>query len=659
MLKNKTVAWDSLLLLLFASLLIWPLFHVEYLNYWPSIESTFIADARMLAAHLPHPGWQPLWYGGTRFDYIYPPALRYGTALLSVAAHISTARAYHLYTGGLYVFGIVAVYWLVRVGSRSRVTALLASIATALLSPSFLLLPLLRIDSGYWVPQRLHVLMAYGEGPHISALSILPAALAASFLALRKRAGAMLALAAALCAFAVANNFYGATALAISFPILVWSVWLGERDWHALLRAGGIVALAGGLSAFWLTPSYVSITLLNLKWVAEPGNAWSVWLALLVSALFCAGSLRLASRRPEREWTVFVTGLAVAFSLNVLGYYYIGFRLIGSAARLVPELDLVLILALAELVRVSLQYRKLRVVAAVLVVVGFLPAVCYVKHGWSPFPVSEPVQTRYEFRTTQWVHDHLAGERVFPSGSVRLWFDAWQDNAQPDGGSLQGMISQIIPVATWQVLKGSEAALAVLWLQALGTDAIVVPDKTSPEAYHDFSKPAKFQGAVPMLYDDKAGTAIYRIPRIHPGIGRVVDKQALAAAGSAIRGGDDTETLTKYVAAVENPAQPATSVVWPDYDHVNVQATVAEGQAVLLQETYDANWQAETGGRAVEIRREPVMGFMLLDLPAGRHDIRMHFAVPVENRVGQWLFGFSCLVILGLVLGGRRLRKLL
>src|SRR5579862_4215816 len=175
----KRTAWfDSLLLLIFTSVLIWPLFHLEYLNNWPSIESTFIADARMLSENLPHPGWQPLWYCGTRFDYIYPPALRYGTALISKFAGVSTARAYHFYIGILYVFGIPAVYWLVRAGGGARIGALLAAAGAALVSPSFFLLSIIRHDSPYWVPQRLHVLMQYGEGPHISALSVLPAALA-------------------------------------------------------------------------------------------------------------------------------------------------------------------------------------------------------------------------------------------------------------------------------------------------------------------------------------------------------------------------------------------------------------------------------------------------------------------------------------------------
>ena len=237
---------DSTILLLLAAALIAPLFRVNYLDNWPSIESTFIADARFLAAHMPHPGWQPLWYCGTRFDYVYPPALRYGTALIALIGHTSTAHAYHIYTATLYTFGILAVYWLLAAAGQSRRAAWMSAAGVALLSPSLAEVHQLLGDSPWLVPQRLHVLMSYGEGPHISALSVLPAALAAAFVALRWRRKDALALAAAFCAFTVANNFYGATALAWFFPILAWSIWLGTRDNSVWLRAAGIVALAYG-----------------------------------------------------------------------------------------------------------------------------------------------------------------------------------------------------------------------------------------------------------------------------------------------------------------------------------------------------------------------------------------------------------------------------
>src|SRR5665213_3173238 len=106
---KRTTLFDVLLLIALTSALIWPLFRLEYLNNWGSIESTFIADARMLIVHFPHPGWQPLWYCGTRFDFIYPPALRYGTAAIAMLGHLSTARAYHIYTAVFSVAGIVSI----------------------------------------------------------------------------------------------------------------------------------------------------------------------------------------------------------------------------------------------------------------------------------------------------------------------------------------------------------------------------------------------------------------------------------------------------------------------------------------------------------------------------------------------------------------------
>jgi uncharacterized membrane protein len=118
--RPKAVLVDSLIIFLLGAGLVYKLFAIEYTRNWGSIESTFIADSRMLAEHLPHPGWQPLWDCGTRFDYIYPPALRYGPALISKATGVSTARGYHLYTAILYAFGIVGVYWLVLAGARSR-----------------------------------------------------------------------------------------------------------------------------------------------------------------------------------------------------------------------------------------------------------------------------------------------------------------------------------------------------------------------------------------------------------------------------------------------------------------------------------------------------------------------------------------------------------
>ena len=650
---KKYAVRDSLLVLFCSILLTGPLFRLKYMDNWPSIESTFIADARMLSENLPHPGWQPLWYCGTRFDYIYPPALRYGPALLAGFAHLTTARAYHLYTAILYVLGMVAVYWFVRTGTQSRLAALLATAATALLSPSILLVPELRHSGHFLVPQRLHVLMADGEGPHISSLAILPAALAASYLALRRWHPAALAIAAILCALVVSHNFYGATALAILFPTLLWSVWVAEpRDLRIWLRAAAIAVLAYGLCASWLTLSYLRITLVNMQWVALPGNRWSFAAAIVVASLFGLLSWHFGKKKPERAWTIFISGASVFLALYVLGVFYFGFRMFGDAVRLAPELDLILILAGVEIIRHLWTSHALRITAVALVAIAFAPAVIYLPHAWTPFRRLGSVESGYPWKIAKWVHENLPGQRSLPSGEVRFWFDAWDNNAQMDGGSQQGMTNQIIPVATWQILQGDRPELAVLWMQALATDAVIVPGTHSPDVYRtDHKFPNKYRATLPLLYEEM-DTAIYRIPRIYPNIGRVVNRAAIASVGP-FRGGDDIDRMTKYVAVVEDGKQPLTTVDWHGFDEVRLGARASADQSVLLQQTYDPAWHASENGNRLTIRPEPVMGFTLIDVPPGDHIITLKFQTPPENRAGFGLLGLSLLAVIGLMCGGR------
>ena len=315
--RAAAILLDCLLILLMCWSLTRPLFKAKYLDKFDSIESTFISDARFLKDHWPHPGWHPLWYCGTRFDYIYPPALRYGTALLS--NFWIPPKAYHVYTAFFYAMGILGVYVLVLVGARSRLAGLLAAAATATLSPSFAFISAIRVDSSWMTPQRLGVLVRYGEGPHMTALALLPFALACAYFGLRRGRPAALAGAAVFSALVVSNNFYGATALAIFFPILVWSLWVTHRDNGIWLRAAAIAALAYGLTAFWLSPSYLRVTLENMQFVSERGNSWSAALAAVVAAAYAFATWKLARGKPERAWTVFVAGALLFFSLNVLG----------------------------------------------------------------------------------------------------------------------------------------------------------------------------------------------------------------------------------------------------------------------------------------------------------------------------------------------------
>ncbi len=656
--RRATVLADCFLVFLFAAALIRPYFKAKYLDKWESIESTFISDARFLVAHWPHPQWQPLWYCGTRFDYIYPPALRYGTAMVSKLTGFWPVKAYHFYVSLSYAFGIAGVYLLIRAASKSRAVAAWSAAAAALMSPCFLFLPNFRNDSWKLLPLRLGVLVKYGEGPHMTALAWAGVALACAWIALETHSRWSIALAAVACAAVVSHNFYGATALAIFYPILVWAFWITRLDKRIFLPAAAIPVLGYGLTAFWLAPSYFKVTGENMRYVSRHGNAWSVWVALAVAAAFAVASSRLARGKAGRTWPVFAAGSVVFFSLNVLGNYYFDFRVTGEPLRLAPELDLAYILGAAALLGWlwSLGGRLPRLVVAVVLALSFYTTRGYLRHAWQIFPLSPDYQSRVEYRVTGWLAANMPASRVYADGSVRFWFDAWHDLAQPGGGSEQGLLNGLVEAAQWEINLGAKPEPTVLWLQSLGVDAIYVSDQRSQEIFKDIQFPRKLDGVLPVVYDDHAGDTIYRVPRRFAARARVVDTARLNAARPPAFN-DDVKHLRSYVDVLEKGPDAAVTVTRPTTDLMLLRAHIEPRQSLVVQETYDPAWQAWTGRRQLPVRKD-ALGMMAIDPPPGDLRLRLEFVTPLENRIGRVVTLISIAVLLALlVLDWRAARR--
>ena len=647
--RRKQILLDFVLVFLFTVILIRPYFKAKYTDKWASIESTFIADARFLVQHWPHPQWQPLWYAGTRFDYIYPPALRYGTAIVSKLTGFWPVKAYHFYTALLYALGIAGVYLLMRVGTNSRGSAWLGAVATSLMSPIFLFMPRFRGDAWMLQPQRLGVLVKYGEGPHMSALALIPIALAFTWLALEKPRPWAVALAAIFSAGVAANNFYGATALAVFYPILVWSFWITRQDKRILIPSVAIPLLAYGLTAFWLVPSYFKVTSENMKFVSEHGTTWSIWVAVVVAVAFAVTTDKLARAKAGRTWGVFVAGCVVFFTLNVLGNFYFNFRISGEPTRLLPELDMIYIMGIVLVLRWMWNRpgKVLRGVAIVLVLASFATTWGYVSHAWHMFPLWPDYQSRVEYRVTDWLYKNMPDARAYPTGSVRFWYDTWHDLAQLGGGSEQGLLNGQLEPAQWETNLGPDPKPSILWMQSFGVDAIYVADKQSQEVFKDFQYPQKFDSQLSVLFNDRLGNVLYRVPRRFPDRVRVVETQKLNAV-KPVRFNDDVETLQAYVDVIEKgPDSPATSVR-EGTDAMLLHAKLDAGQSLVVQESYDPAWQAWSAGRQLTVRKD-AMGLMVIDAPPGDRQIALGFVTPLENQVGRIVTLITLLILLALV----------
>jgi len=637
-----------------AAILVLPLFQLEYLNNWGSIEGSFIAQSHMLQQNLLHHLWQPLWYCGTRVDYVYPPGPRYGVAILSTLLRVSVARGYHVFIGLCYAFGFLVLYLWTRSSTGSRGAAWLATVSIALVSPSFLVLPDIRKDSIFHVPQRLHVLLTYGEGPHISSLAMLPIAWLGAWKRFHGGNARWLSLSAIGIALTVTINFYGLTAILITMPVLVLACLLERADWRIVRDAALIAVLSWGLTAWWLVPSYVRITSRNLHLVSPAGNLWSFPVLVVLMLLYAFAGLVLRRLSRFSAYAFFIWSGFWWLAVYILGFRWFGFQVAGDPVRLIPEMELFAILCGVQLAGIIWSWRPEprlnlvpRMALLVLLFFAFRPSWDYLQHAYNEFPKASNWQDHVEYKTESWLFEHHPEERAFVTGTIRFWYDVWHSGQEADGASQQGILNPLLPGVYWVVTHTTDPKIVRWWLLALGVDILVVPGKDSQEGYREFADPKIFDGFLPLLRDDGEGNRYYRVPRGAIGTVRIVDRERMETV-PAIRVEGLTTQVQAYADAVESgPEGDLARAHWRGSDALDVTAKVGPGEALLVQETYDPNWRAYEGGKAQAIRADAV-GHMLIALPPGFHTIRMIFETPAEVLAGRTA-AILCLLLIVLL----------
>ena len=112
-------------------------------------------------------------------------------------------------------------------------------------------------------------------------------------------------------------------------------------------------------------------------------------------------------------------------SLYVLGLARTSrWHIVGDAQRLIPELDLAMLLAGAALVSAFWHRRRLRdralaiplksvIPAGIVLIASAYPAIRYVRHAYFPFPKADPVENQYEFLVSKWGSGSFAGGAVY------------------------------------------------------------------------------------------------------------------------------------------------------------------------------------------------------------------------------------------------------
>lgn len=615
-----------LLVFALAALLILPIFRLEYFEHWGSAEGPQIAEVRFLRDHWPGPGWNPMFQSGMPDAAVSPPATRFVAALLSRFAGLSPAHAYHVYLGVTWAFGIAGVYALVAVGTGNQLMAAAAALLCAAASPSFLLFPQTYADSWGGVPPRLGVLLRYGDGPHLASLAWLGWMTA---MLIRRSYGW-----ASLCgAMVVAHSFQGVLLLLLTLGVLAWSGFTG-------VRRVGLLSFA--------TPAYfIPAPWWRASWHALPstvhgGDTWSLWLGLALPIALVLATERSRLRDP---WLSFGASAAFLFLAAVAIEYYGGRTLFGDPIRFFPEVDLFVIV-----VAITILWKLPRRLALGLTALALFPSLLFIRRAWSSqyYPRDVHFERRVENQLQRWVLDHMPQQRVMAGGSTRLWLGLLGDVQQLSAGGEIGSINPVAAAADYQICTGDSPEWAVLWLQALGTGAVMVNDGNSEDVYREFAKPEKFRH-LPVLFKNNNGDTIYAAPRRYRALARVVKTDALVNLPEVVT----LDQLRAYVRIVEQGPETQPETRWVRPDLLKVEARVEQGQSVVVQATYHRAWKASENGREFRVDRDAV-GFMRVDLPPGNHHFDMVYRPGAQRFVygGVSLAGVAGIVFL--LLRGRR-----
>jgi hypothetical protein len=610
------------------------LFRTAYTAQMGSIEAAFIGLARYASEHWNDMGWFPLWYGGVPYPDTYPPLLHWICGLVIALAGVSPGNAYHFVTAMVYSLGPVALFWMAWRLCGSRACALAAAIGYSLISPTLLLVASARVDAdGFWGPRRLVTLVVWGEGPHQTSMCLLPLAIGLLHVALEKRKPWYWVAAALSIAAVPMSNWLGGMALAICIVAYLFAgLPAGRKTVSTLLCTGALGIYAYAIAVPWLSPATIAVIRANAPRVADnfQSNQTQRIFAAAVAVAFLLAAWAMAHWELPRH-TRFAVLASLVLAASALGAMWFKLSLLPQPDRYHLEMDMFLwvaaIFAVWPLVRRLFTLRPLpdgrgsdatsrsvnvtiraatvrerllcRLPAFITAAVLIIACVPVVKHQrrsarWIARPIK--IETTIEYKTAKWLDAHMPGARVFASGSIGFWLNAFSDAPQIAGGFDNGILNPWVPHVIFNVRFGDNRQTMVDLLRAYGCDAIIGGGKDSAEVYHPIVHPEKLLGLTELWRE--GGDAIYDIPRRSRSLAHVMRPGDVVLRPLTLYG---WSVLDPYLAALDNPEYPAAQFHWRAPSAASVTADMQPDQILSVQIAWDKGWNASVGGRAVRV----------------------------------------------------------
>lgn len=653
--KRRATPLLGLALFLLNVWLNWPLFMPGDLPFPGSIERGYVGMARFVAEQ-PNPwGWNPLPYCGLPTQFMYVPGLPYLTALfIRLMPHASPDTIYRIVVSLATCLGPVTLFLFAVYFTRSRKWAFAIALAYSLISPSYALFPAVETDRGIaQLPWRIQVLAKYGEGPHNTALTMLPLALLALWRAAKGRTYARIFAAAVLLAAIPLFNWVGAMGLAISSGLLLIAAF-GETNfaaWRAFAAAG----LAYLLACFWLTPSFVKTIAFNWPTdsFAYQFHAKQAGLLLAVAAGIIV--IRVLFRFLHGSfYFCLVTLGAWVFGFIATAFYLFGVDTIPESRRYAIEFELFAALAIAEALRLAMRSANSTVrlcaigSAGLMLLVGSPQLWAYLTQGWQVW-MPRPTESTVEYQIADWIATHPPQGRVFASGGLRFRLNSWFDLQQVGGPFETGLQNRVPVDLAYRIRSSNNADETKATLLALGAQYVVVHGAKSREYYRDFRNPERLAG-LPVAHRIEDDT-IYSFAA-RP-IAQLMHPIELPAEDPRA----NPDALNSYAAAITDYRRPQLAVQWSSLSALTVYGPMPADAVVALQINADPGWRATQDGHEVSLS-EDRLGFLVVHpAPAAASRIDLQYVGTTEQRVFAVLSGISWAIALAALFWKRLQRK--
>ena len=565
------------------------------------------------------------WYTGIPYPNTYPPLMPAIVGTLSRWVVHDTGLAYHIVCGIFYCLGPVALFLLLHELSRKISTSFLAALAVSAISPSIWFVPgiLDELHSNFG-PRRLQVMIEWGEGPHVAAITLMLFAFTAVLYALRERTAWSYALASALSACVLMTNWIGATSLGSGVLIALSSKAAGWRHW---LTAFGLGIGGYALAAKWMPLSTLMVIRENSQIVPENyrmGQPHAIAAVCILAGCWLLNWLLQKVSAPLVVRVVVLLGLL--FTLITMSREWFGFGILPQPRRYHVEMELFLIPS-AVFLFAMVPWRWLRLVGALVLLTGGFFTLREARRYSRKTILGSTVERTVEYKIAMWLRANQPGVRVFAPGTFSQWLNTFTPEvSQLGGGFDQGLPNRLMLDLLFQLTshKGKPGGtVSKVWMEAFGTGVVVVGNDKSEEFFKPFPDKTKFDDVLRVIYKTE-GETIYASDPIRSALAVHVNKAAMEKvvyAGSVVT--VDVEAMLNTIAA-----DRGVETEWIR-DGLRLKVNPAPGEVISVRLNALPGWQTASGA----IRKNG-LGLITIEPPqSGPQVIELRYVKPLEYQL--------------------------